>query len=166
VSRTRTFLAAGVVLFLSGLAGRGALRGQDVNDDGTAKKPLLPPELATRCEAAIKSKDYLKDEKITVRVEGTRMACEGHVPSKAHAAAVLLTCLAVEGVNQVDISRLTIGEAHAGVPAGKKLALFAVVMNPEERSPRTTPPGAHSFQSDVIVIGEWPVNAGTPLPAK
>src|SRR5581483_9916518 len=99
----------------------GIVVAQDV-DKG---KPLLPGSgLDAQCETAVKSKDYLKDLKITFKEEGAgKVACEGAVPTKVHACAVFLTCMGVHGVGMVDLSKLRIehwGSETAPPPNGTK----------------------------------------------
>src|SRR5947209_6609058 len=99
---------------VAALAGLGAVVAQERNTDKPA--PGVATDLKMQCENAIKSKDYLKELKLTIKDEGGKISCEGTVPSKVHACAVFLTCMSVNGCQQCDVSRLKI--EHAGIGAG------------------------------------------------
>lgn len=183
----------GAAAAVAALFGAGIVVAQDTKKDKPLEdgKPLVASsELKSQCESALKTKEYLRDLKVTFFEEGAgKIVCEGAVPSKVHACALYLTCMSIHGVAQVDLSKLRVehwgsettppakpGErlgtdVQKGLDQGvgkaiapRKLGLYAVVINPDERGVTTTPAGAKTFtQSDVIVIGDVPVTA---LPGK
>jgi hypothetical protein len=130
-------------------------------------------DLAKQCEAALRSRDYLNPTAIKVHEEGSgKIVCEGTCASKVHACAVFLACMAVRGVEQVDLSRLKLehlGESLPpalppkggtdvlpGVAASERLGIYAVVLNPDDVGPAPRPGATPAFRGDVIVIGDVP----------
>lgn len=188
MSRKGTMYVAALAAFF----GAGLVLAQDRPRDARDEKPVEnekplekekplvasggKSDLKGQCETALRTKDYLKDLKITFREEGEgRIVCEGTVPTKVHACALFLTCMSVHGVGQVDTSRLRIehwgsettlpkkttagDEAAEKAKSEKALSLYAVVLNPADKATTTVPAGARAFKSDVIVIGDVPMSA-------
>lgn len=176
---------AGIVL-AQDPTGRDVKKDNQQNRDQLDKgKPLIDSGagsgLKAQCENALRTKDYLRELKIAIREEGSgRIVCEGTVPTKVHACAVFLTCMSVNGVGQVDLSKLRIehwGSETSPPTAGtdvrkgldkaiteNKLSMYAVVLNPAEKGVTTQPAGVRTFKNDVIVIGDVPLSQLPPKP--
>jgi hypothetical protein len=169
------------VLFLGGLVVL-AVTAVLAQDPGPTPISGATIDRAARCQAVLRAKPYLRGYQISCHAEGSRIVCEGEVPSRMHACAVYLACMSVAGVQQADISKLRFPEPRPraqgtaattvlagqtkgeGAPDWRRLKIVALVLPAGDASGIQViegRPGGH----DSIVLEDPELAGPTPFDA-
>jgi hypothetical protein len=108
---SKRFALVGVVSLAALLVTGGLLVAQEGGRGEEGRGAGISGDLKSRCQNVIKNSQILRESSITCREEGSgKIICEGSVPTKVHACALFVSCMQIDGVRSLDLSRLKIEE--------------------------------------------------------